>query len=162
VCRFQRTGENETRHCCQWSRALTTEPRDPAMQPSRCGRTAADRGESFIGALDDTTREQAHTSCCRTPFTFAARGRVGIWPRLRYWRILAGPDTLDNEPPDITQRLASPLEIEHERSIAHIRILRQNDDHSQGVHNDNLIRATFCSTVLVLFTTAQTYSCADD
>jgi hypothetical protein len=85
------------------------------------------------GALDDTTREQAHTLLLRNAvYVHNARENGDLAEAAlleNFGRVLT---TLDNEPQTPHSTLRLRLEMNTSGLLLDIRILRQNDDHSQG------------------------------
>jgi hypothetical protein len=114
---------------------LTTEPTDPAIANHL---DAAERLLTEVnnssGPLDDTTREQAHSLLLQNAVYVRSARESGDLAEAavleNFGRVLT---TLDNEPP--TQHSSWRLRLEMNTSglLLDIRILRQNDDHSQGV-----------------------------
>ena len=114
---------------------LTTQPTDPAIANHL---DAAERLLTEVnnssGPLDDTTREQAHSLLLQNAvYVRNARDSGDLAEAAvleNFGRVLT---TLDNEPatPHSTWRLR--LEMNTSGLLLDIRILRQNDDHSQGV-----------------------------
>jgi hypothetical protein len=114
---------------------LTTEPTNPAIANHL---DAAERLLTEVnnssGTLDDTTREQAHSLLLQNAIYVRSARESGDLAEAavleNFGRVLT---TLDNEPstPHSTWRLR--LEMNTSGLLLDIRILRQNDDHSQGV-----------------------------
>ena len=132
---IHRTGETKRNIAVNGHGPLTTEPRDPAIANHL---DAAERLLTEVnhssGALDDTTREQAHSLLLQNAIYVRSARESGDLAQAavleNFGRVLT---TLDNEPP--TQHSAWRLRLEMNTSglLLDIRILRQNDDHSQGV-----------------------------
>lgn len=114
---------------------LTMEPADPAIANHL---EAAERLLTEVnnspGTLDDTTREQARNLLLKNAdYVRTARdsGDVAEAAVLEnFGRVLT---TLDNEPPTPHSTLRLQLEMNTSGLLLDIRILRQNDDQSQGV-----------------------------
>jgi len=114
---------------------LTTEPTDPAIANHL---DAAERLLTEVnnssGALDDTTREQAHSLLLQNAvYVLSARESGDLAQAAvleNFGRVLT---TLDNEPPTSHSTWRLRLEMNTSGLLLDIRILRQNDDHSQGV-----------------------------
>jgi hypothetical protein len=114
---------------------LTTEPTDPtiANHLDAAERLLTEVNNSS-GPLDSATREQAHAlSLQNAVYVRDARDKGDLAEAAvleNFGRVLT---TLDNEPstPHSTWRLR--LEMNTSGLLLDIRILRQNDDHSQGV-----------------------------
>jgi hypothetical protein len=114
---------------------LTTEPINPAIANHL---EAAERLLTEVnnspGELDETTRAQAHSLLLQNAvYVRSARDSGDLAEAAvleNFGRVLT---TLDNEPttPHSTWRLR--LEMNTSGLLLDIRILRQNDDHSQGV-----------------------------
>jgi hypothetical protein len=128
---------NETRHnfVVNGHGPLTTQPADPAIANHL---DAAERLLTEVnnssGPLDDTTREQAHNLLLQNAvYVRNARdgGDLAEGAVLEnFGRVLT---TLDNEPPTPHGTWRLRLEMNTSGLLLDIRILRQNDDHSQGV-----------------------------
>ena len=114
---------------------LTTEPTDPAIANHL---DAAERLLTEVnnssGTLDDTTREQAHSLLLQNAvYVRNARDSGDLAEAAvleNFGRVLT---TLDNEPPTEHSSWRLRLEMNTSGLLLDIRILRQNDDHSQGV-----------------------------
>jgi hypothetical protein len=114
---------------------LTTEPTDPAIANHL---DAAERLLTEVnnssGALDDTTREQAHSLLLQNAVYVRSARESGDLAEAavleNFGRVLT---TLDNEPPTPHSTWRLRLEMNTSGLLLDIRILRQNDDHSQGV-----------------------------
>jgi len=114
---------------------LTIEPADPAIANHL---DAAERLLTEVnnssGTLDDTTRAQAHNLLLQNAvYVRNARDSgdlAGAAVLENFGRVLT---TLDNEPPTPHSTLRLRLEMNTSGLLLDIRILRQNDDHSQGV-----------------------------
>jgi hypothetical protein len=132
---FHRTSETRRNIAVNGHGPLTTEPTDPAIANHL---DAAERLLTEVnnssGTLDDTTREQAHTLLLQNAvYVRSAResGDVAEAAVLEnFGRVLT---TLDNEPPTPHSTWRLRLEMNTSGLLLDIRILRQNDDHSQGV-----------------------------
>jgi hypothetical protein len=85
------------------------------------------------GSLDDTTREQAHNLLLKNAiYATNARDSGDLAQAAlleNFGRVLT---TLDNEPPTAHSTWRLRLEMNTSGLLLDIRILRQNDDHSQG------------------------------
>ena len=85
------------------------------------------------GSLDDTTREQAHNLLLKNAiYATNARDSGDLAQAAvleNFGRVLT---TLDNEPPTPHSTWRLRLEMNTSGLLLDIRILRQNDDHSQG------------------------------
>lgn len=133
--RTHRTAETRHNVAVNGHGPLTVEPADPAIANHL---EAAERLLTEVnnspGALDDTTREQAHDLLLRNAvYVHNAResGNLAEAAVLEnFGRVLT---TLDNEPPTPHSTLRLRLEMNTSGLLLDIRILRQNDDHSQGV-----------------------------
>ena len=86
------------------------------------------------GTLDDTTREQAHSLLLQNAVYVRSARESGDLAQAavleNFGRVLT---TLDNEPPTPHSTWRLRLEMNTSGLLLDIRILRQNDDHSQGV-----------------------------
>jgi hypothetical protein len=132
---IHRAGETRRNITVNGHGPLTTEPTNPAIANHL---DAAERLLTEVnnssGPLDDATREQAHTlSLQNAVYVRDARDSGDLAEAAvleNFGRVLT---TLDNEPatPHSTWRLR--LEMNTSGLLLDIRILRQNDDHSQGV-----------------------------
>jgi hypothetical protein len=129
-----RTGEARRNIAVNGHGPLTTEPTDPAIANHL---DAAERLLTEVNnssTLDDATREQAHSLLLQNAiYVRSARDSGDLAEAAvleNFGRVLT---TLDNEPatPHSTWRLR--LEMNTSGLLLDIRILRQNDDHSQGV-----------------------------
>ena len=113
---------------------LTTEPTDLAVANHL---DAAERLLTEVnnssGSLDDTTREQAHNLLMKNAiYANNARDSGDLAQAAvleNFGRVLT---TLDNEPPTPHSTWRLRLEMNTSGLLLDIRILRQNDDHSQG------------------------------
>jgi hypothetical protein len=113
---------------------LTAEPTDPAIANHL---DAAERLLTEVnnssGLLDDTTREQAHNLLLRNAvYVRNARDSGDLAEAAvleNFGRVLT---TLDNEPQTSHSTWRLRLEMNTSGLLLDIRILRQNDDHSQG------------------------------
>ncbi|HXC95130.1 MAG TPA: hypothetical protein VNU92_05485 [Edaphobacter sp.] len=114
---------------------ITTEPANPAIANHL---DAAERLLTEVnnssGPLDDATREQAHTLLLKNAvYVHDAResGDLASAAVLEnFGRVLT---TLDNEPPTSHGTWRLRLEMNTSGLLLDIRVLRQNDDLSQGV-----------------------------
>ena len=114
---------------------LTTQPIDPAIANHL---EAAERLLTEVnnspGELDDTTREQAHNLLLKNAvYVRNARDNGDLAEAAvleNFGRVLT---TLDNEPSTAHSTLRLRLEMNTSGLLLDIRILRQNDDLSQGV-----------------------------
>jgi len=114
---------------------LTTEPTDPAIANHL---DAAERLLTEVnnssGTLDDTTREQARDLLLKNAvYVRNARDSGDLAEAAvleNFGRVLT---TLDNEPPTPHSTWRLRLEMNTSGLLLDIRILRQNDDHPQGV-----------------------------
>ena len=132
---IHRTGETRPNMAVNGHGPLTIEPTDPAIANHL---DAAERLLTEVnnssGSLDSATREQAHAlSLQNAVYVRDARDKGDFAEAAvleNFGRVLT---TLDNEPstPHSTWRLR--LEMNTSGLLLDIRILRQNDDHSQGV-----------------------------
>jgi hypothetical protein len=133
--RIHRIGETRHTLAVNGHGPLTTEPMNPAIANHL---DAAERLLTEVnnssGPLDDTTREQAHSLLLQNAVYVRSARESGDLAEAavleNFGRVLT---TLDNEPP--TQHSSWRLRLEMNTSglLLDIRILRQNDDHSQGV-----------------------------
>jgi len=113
---------------------LTTEPADPAIANHL---DAAERLLTEVnnssGPLDDSTRDQAHNLLLQNAvYVRNARDSGDLAEAAvleNFGRVLT---TLDNEPPTPHSIWRLRLEMNTSGLLLDIRILRQNDDHSQG------------------------------
>jgi hypothetical protein len=129
-----RTFDAKRSHAVNGHGPLTTEPTDPAIANHL---DAAERLLTEVnnssGPLDDTTREQAHHLLLQNAvYVRNAKdsGDVAEAAILEnFGRVLT---TLDNEPPTTHSAWRLRLEMNTSGLLLDIRILRQNDDHSQG------------------------------
>jgi len=132
---IHRTTETRPNMAVNGHGPLTTQPTDPAIANHL---DAAERLLTEVnnssGPLDSATREQAHAlSLQNAVYVRDARDKGDLAEAAvleNFGRVLT---TLDNEPstPHSTWRLR--LEMNTSGLLLDIRILRQNDDHSQGV-----------------------------
>jgi hypothetical protein len=114
---------------------LTTEPTNPAIANHL---DAAERLLTEVnnssGVLDETTREQAHSLLLENAVYVRSARESGDLAEAavleNFGRVLT---TLDNEPPSPHSTLRLRLEMNTSGLLLDIRILRQNDDHFQGV-----------------------------
>jgi hypothetical protein len=132
---IHRTGKTNRNIAVNGHGPLTTEPVDPAIANHL---DAAERLLTEVnnspGALDDTTRAQAHSLLLQNAvYVRSARDNGDLAEAAvleNFGRVLT---TLDNEPPTPHSTLRLRLEMNTSGLLLDIRILRQNDDHSQGV-----------------------------
>jgi hypothetical protein len=132
---IRRTGETKRNIAVNGHGPLTTEPTDPAIANHL---DAAERLLTEVnnssGPLDDTTREQAHSLLLQNAvYVRSARDSGDLAEAAvleNFGRVLT---TLDNEPPTSHSTLRLRLEMNTSGLLLDIRILRQNDDHIQGV-----------------------------
>jgi len=131
---IHRTGETRRNLAVNGHGPLTTEPTDPAIANHL---DAAERLLTEVnnssGTLDDTTREQAHNlSLQNAVYVRDAREKGDLAEAAvleNFGRVLT---TLDNEPPTPHSTWRLRLEMNTSGLLLDIRILRQNDDRSQG------------------------------
>ncbi len=118
---------------------LTTQPTGPVIDPAIANHL--DSAERFLtevnnthGALDDTTRDQAHDLLLKNAvYVQTARDNGDLAEAAlleRFGRVLT---TLDNEPQTAHSTFRVRLEMNTSGLLLDIRILQQNDDHPQGV-----------------------------
>jgi hypothetical protein len=132
---FYRSSETKHNVAVNGHGPITTQPTDPAIANHL---DAAERLLTEVnnssGALDDTTREQAHNLLLQNAVyvrNARDRGALGEAAILEnFGRVLT---TLDNEPPTQHSTWRLRLEMNTSGLLLDIRILRQNDDQSQGV-----------------------------
>jgi hypothetical protein len=132
--RIHRTGEARRNIAVNGHGPLTTEPTDPSIANHL---DAAERLLTEVnnssGPLDDTTREQAHILLLQNAvYVRNARDSGDLAEAAvleNFGRVLT---TLDNEPPTPHSTWRLRLEMNTSGLLLDIRILRQNDDHSQG------------------------------
>jgi hypothetical protein len=132
---IHRAGETRRNIAVNGHGPLTTEPTNPAIANHL---DAAERLLTEVnnssGPLDDATREQAHTlSLQNAVYVRDARDSGDLAEAAvleNFGRVLT---TLDNEPPTPHSTWRLRLEMNTSGLLLDIRILRQNDDHSQGV-----------------------------
>jgi len=113
---------------------LTTEPADPAIANHlEAAERLLTEVNNSSGSLDDTTREQAHDLLLKNAiYVRDARDSgdlAGAAVLENFGRVLT---TLDNEPQTSHSTWRLRLEMNTSGLLLDIRILRQNDDHSQG------------------------------
>lgn len=133
--RVHHTGETKRNIAVNGHGPLTTEPTDPSIANHL---DAAERLLTEVnnssGPLDDTTREQAHSLLLRNAIYIRNARDSGDLAEAavleNFGRVLT---TLDNEPPTPHSTWRLRLEMNTSGLLLDIRILRQNDDHSQGV-----------------------------
>jgi hypothetical protein len=132
--RIHRTSEIKHNVAVNGHGPLTTEPADPAIANHL---DAAERLLTEVnnssGPLDDTTREQAHSLLLQNAvYVRNARDSGDLAEAAvleNFGRVLT---TLDNEPPTPHSTWRLRLEMNTRGLLLDIRILQQNDDHSQG------------------------------
>jgi hypothetical protein len=132
---IHRAGETRRNIAVNGHGPLTTEPTDPAIANHL---DAAERLLTEVnnssGTLDDTTREQAHSLLLQNAVYVRSARESGDLAEAavleNFGRVLT---TLDNEPPTSHSTWRLRLEMNTSGLLLDIRILRQNDDHSQGV-----------------------------
>jgi hypothetical protein len=132
---IHRIGETRRNIAVNGHGPLTTEPTDPAIANHL---DAAERLLTEVnnssGPLDDATREQAHSLLLQNAvYVRNARDSGDLAEAAvleNFGRVLT---TLDNEPPTSRSTWRLRLEMNTSGLLLDIRILRQNDDHSQGV-----------------------------
>jgi hypothetical protein len=127
----------ETRHnlAVNGHGPLMTEPTDPAIANHlEAAERLLTEVNNSSGSLDDTTREQAHDLLLKNAiYVRTARDSGDLAEAAvleNFGRVLT---TLDNEPPTPHSTWRLRLEMNTSGLLLDIRILRQNDDHSQGV-----------------------------
>ena len=113
---------------------LTTEPADPAIANHlEAAERLLTEVNNSSGSLDDTTREQAHDLLLKNAiYVRDARDSGDLAEAAvleNFGRVLT---TLDNEPQTSHSTWRLRLEMNTSGLLLDIRILRQNDDHSQG------------------------------
>ena len=131
---IHRAGETRHNIAVNGHGPLTTEPTDPAIANHL---DAAERLLTEVnnssGPLDDATREQAHSLLLQNAvYVRSARDSGDLAEAAvleNFGRVLT---TLDNEPPTSHSTWRLRLEMNTSGLLLDIRILRQNDDHSQG------------------------------
>ena len=139
MCRLISTGQNGLNRrslaaVVKGPWPLTTEPVDPAIANhlDAAARLLTTVNNSS-GPLDEVTREQAHTLLLQNAvYVHHARERgdlAGAAVLENFGRVLT---TLDNEPSTQHGTWRLRLEMNTSGLLLDIRILRQNDDHSQG------------------------------
>ena len=132
---IHRTSETSRNIAVNGHGPLTTEPTDPAIANHL---DAAERLLTEVnnssGTLDDATRAQAHSLLLQNAvYVRSARDSGDLAEAAvleNFGRVLT---TLDNEPPTPHSTWRLRLEMNTSGLLLDIRILRQNDDHSQGV-----------------------------
>ena len=113
---------------------LTTEPADPAIANHlEAAERLLTEVNNSSGSLDDATREQAHNLLLKNAvYVRDARDSGDLAEAAvleNFGRVLT---TLDNEPQTSHSTWRLRLEMNTSGLLLDIRILRQNDDHSQG------------------------------
>jgi len=132
---FHRSGETRRNVAVNGHGPITVEPADPAIANHL---DAAERLLTEVnntsGPLDDTTREQAHSLLLQNAIYVRNARDSGALAEAavleNFGRVLT---TLDNEPPTQHSTWRLRLEMNTSGLLLDIRILRQNDDQSQGV-----------------------------
>jgi hypothetical protein len=133
--RLLRTHETKQNFAVNGHGPLTTQPTDPAIANHL---EAAERLLTEVnnspGELDDTTREQAHNLLLKNAVYVRDARNNGDFAEAavleNFGRVLT---TLDNEPSTPHSTLRLRLEMNTSGLLLDIRILRQNDEQSQGV-----------------------------
>jgi hypothetical protein len=133
--RLHRTREVNRNFAVNGHGPLTTQPVDPAIANHL---EAAERLLTEVnnspGELDDATREQAHNLLLKNAvYVRNARDNGDLAQAAvleNFGRVLT---TLDNEPSSPHSTLRLRVEMNTSGLLLDIRILRQNDDQSQGV-----------------------------
>jgi hypothetical protein len=127
---------NETRHsvAVNGHGPLTTEPADPAIANHlEAAERLLTEVNNSSGSLDEATREQAHNLLVKNAiYVRDARDSGDLSEAAvleNFGRVLT---TLDNEPQSSHSTWRLRLEMNTSGLLLDIRILRQNDDHSQG------------------------------
>jgi hypothetical protein len=128
---------SETRHnlAVNGHGPLTTQPTDPAIANHlEAAERLLTEVNNASGSLDDNTREQAHDLLLKNAiYVRTARDSGDLAEAAvleNFGRVLT---TLDNEPPTPHSTWRLRLEMNTSGLLLDIRILRQNDDHFQGV-----------------------------
>jgi hypothetical protein len=130
-----RSGETRRNIAVNGHGPLTTEPTNPtiANHLDAAERLLTEVNNSS-GVLDDATREQAHSLLLQNAVYVRSARESGDLAQAavleNFGRVLT---TLDNEPPTPHSTWRLRLEMNTSGLLLDIRILRQNDDHSQGV-----------------------------
>ena len=133
--RLHRTSEITHNLAINGHGRLTSQPVNPAVANHL---DAAERLLTEVnnssGPLDETTREQAHSLLLQNAVYVRNARESGNLAEAsvleNFGRVLT---TLDNEPPTPHSTWRLRLEMNTSGLLLDIRILRQNDDHSQGV-----------------------------
>jgi hypothetical protein len=132
---IHRTGATRPAVAVNGHGPLTTEPTDPgiANHLDAAERLLTEVNNSS-GMLDDATRQQAHSLLLQNAVYVRSARESGDLAQAavleNFGRVLT---TLDNEPPTPHSTWRLRLEMNTSGLLLDIRILRQNDDHSQGV-----------------------------
>jgi hypothetical protein len=132
---IHRSGETRPAVAVNGHGPLTTEPTDPgiANHLDAAERLLTEVNNSS-GMLDDATRQQAHSLLLQNAVYVRSARESGDLAQAavleNFGRVLT---TLDNEPPTSHSTWRLRLEMNTSGLLLDIRILRQNDDHSQGV-----------------------------
>jgi anti-sigma factor ChrR (cupin superfamily) len=128
---------SETRHnlAVNGHGSLTTQPTDPAIANHlEAAERLLTEVNNASGSLDDNTCEQAHDLLLKNAIYVRNARDSGDLAEAsvleNFGRVLT---TLDNEPPTSHSTWRLRLEMNTSGLLLDIRILRQNDDHSQGV-----------------------------
>jgi hypothetical protein len=132
---FHRSGETKGNVAVNGHGPITVEPTDAAIANHL---DAAERLLTEVnnssGPLDDATREQAHSLLLQNAVYVRDARESGALAEAavleNFGRVLT---TLDNEPPTPHSTWRLRLEMNTSGLLLDIRILRQNDDQSQGV-----------------------------
>jgi hypothetical protein len=132
---IHRSGETGPAIAVNGHGPLTTEPTNPgiANHLDAAERLLTEVNNSS-GTLDDATRQQAHSLLLQNAVYVRSARESGDLAQAavleNFGRVLT---TLDNEPPTPHSTWRLRLEMNTSGLLLDIRILRQNDDHSQGV-----------------------------
>jgi len=132
--RIHGTGETKHNIAVNGHGPLTTEPTDSAIANHlEAAERLLTEVNNSSGLLDDTTREQAHNLLLNNAvYVRNARDSGDLAEAAvleNFGRVLT---TLDNEPQTSHSTWRLRLEMNTSGLLLDIRILRQNDDHSQG------------------------------
>lgn len=127
-------GEHKPNFAINGHGPLTTQPTDPAIANHL---DAAERLLTEVnnssGSLDDVTRDQAHSLLVKnTVYVRTARNSGNLAEASVLEDLGRVLTTLDNEPPTPQSTWRLRLEMNTNGLLLDIRILRQNDDRSQG------------------------------
>jgi hypothetical protein len=132
---IHRTSETKRNIAVNGHGPLTVEPTDPAIANHlEAAERLLTEVNNSSGPLDDTTREQAHNLLLKNAvYVRNARDSGDLAQAAvleNFGRVLT---TLDNEPSTQHGTWRLRLEMNTSGLLLDIRILRQNDDQSQGV-----------------------------